>query len=86
VSDTCTAECHAAWVLDDAGRQYVWRMFVEAPESVGYDPANMPPWAGGPTSPAFAGLRLEPWRLRVLAGSLSEGGKVLTWAADVGGA
>jgi hypothetical protein len=86
--DTCTAECRATWVLDDAGRQEVWRMFVAAPEPVGYDPANMPPWVGGPTSPAFAGLRLEPWRLRVLPGSvmLGDGGKLLTWAADAGGA
>ena len=59
-------------------------MFAEAPEPVRYDPANIPPWAGGPTSPAFAGLRLEPWRLRVMPGSitLGQGGEVLTWAAD----
>ena len=81
--DTCTAECRATWILDDAGRDEVWRMFVEAPEPVRYDPATIPPWAGGPTSAAFAGLRLDPWRLRVLPGSvmLGQGGEVLTWAA-----
>jgi hypothetical protein len=31
-------------------------------------------------------LRLEPWRLRILPGSimLGQGGDVLTWAADAG--
>jgi hypothetical protein len=43
----------------------VWRRFAEGPEPVGYDPAIIPVWADGPTSPRFAGLRLEPWRLRV---------------------
>jgi hypothetical protein len=86
--DTCTAECRATWILDDAGREDVWRLFAEAPQPVGYNPADVPPWAGGPTSPAFAGLRLEPWRLRVMAGSvmLSQVGDVLTWAADPGDA
>jgi Pyridoxamine 5'-phosphate oxidase len=86
--DTCTAECRATWVLDDAGRQEVWRTFADAPEPVGYDPAIVPPWAGGPTSPAFAGLRLEPWRLRVQPGSvlLGQGGAVLSWAAGPGSA
>jgi hypothetical protein len=39
-------------------------------------------------SAAFAGLRLEPWRLRVQPGSalLGQGGAVLCWAAGPGGA
>jgi hypothetical protein len=79
--DTCTADCTATWILDDAGRAEVWRTFVEAPEPVGYDPAIIPAWADGPASPAFAGLRLEPWRLRVMPGSVMAGGpgEVLTW-------
>ena len=36
-----------------------------APEPVGYDPAIIPFWSDGPLSPAFAALRLEPWRIRV---------------------
>jgi hypothetical protein len=86
-SDTSTAECRATWILDDPGRREVWRPFTDAPEPVRHDPASIPPWAGGPTSAAFAGLRLEPWRLRVLPGSvmLGQGGEVLTWAADTGG-
>jgi hypothetical protein len=80
--DTCSADCSAEWILDDAGREEVWERFVHAPAPVGYDPAIIPPWAGGPTSPAFAGLRLDPWRLRVFPGTvlLSGTGDVLTWA------
>ena len=80
--DTCTADCAAEWILDDAGRAEVWRTFVEAPAPVGYDPAIVPAWRDGPASPAFAGLRLTPWRLRVMPGSamLGGGGEILTWS------
>ena len=81
--DTCTAECRAALVLDDETRQRVWQLFRTFPPPVGYDPGIIPPWAGGPTSPSFAALRLEPLRLRVFPGSimLGAGGETLTWAA-----
>lgn len=84
--DTCTADCAASWILDDEGRAEVWRTFAEAPAPVGYDPAIVPPWAGGPSSPAFAGLRLEPWRLRLMPGTamLGGGGEVLTWTGSAG--
>jgi hypothetical protein len=79
--DTCVAECRAEWILDDEGRRAVWQTLHDAPAPVGYDPAIIEPWAGGPTSPAFAGLRLTPWRLRVQPGSLMQGkgGEILTW-------
>lgn len=81
--DTATAECAAEWVLDDAGRTAGWERFKAAPEPVGYDPAIVPAWADGPTSDAFAILRLDPWRLRVFPGTvlLGQGGEVLTWSA-----
>jgi hypothetical protein len=84
--DTCTADCTAEWIVDDAGKAEVWRTFVEAPEPVGYDPAIVPPWADGPASPAFAGLRLTPWRLRVMPGTvmLRGTGEVLTWSESAG--
>jgi hypothetical protein len=60
----------------------VWDLFKHAPAPVGYDPAMIPPWAGGPTSEAFAGLRLSPWRLRVMPGTVMTGhGEILTWTA-----
>jgi hypothetical protein len=79
--DTCTAECRAEWAFDDDTRVRAWEAFASAPEPVGYDPAMIPQWADGPTSPAFAVLRLSPWRLRVLPGTvmLGQGGALLVW-------
>jgi hypothetical protein len=81
--DTCTAECRAEWAFDDATCTEVWNKLKNAPPPVGYDPAIIPPWSGGPTSAAFAALRLEPWRLRVFPGTvlMGKGGDVLTWSA-----
>jgi hypothetical protein len=81
--DTCTAECRAAWAFDDDNCEWVWRLFKEAPAPVGYDPAIIPPWSEGPRSEAFAALRLEPWRLRVMPGTVMTGGggELLTWSA-----
>jgi hypothetical protein len=81
--DTCTAECRAEWIFDDEGRERVWNLFKDAPAPVGYDPAIVPPWAAGPLTPAFAGLRVEPWLLRVFPGTMLLGGtgEVLTWSA-----
>jgi len=44
------------------------------------DPAMIPGW-DSPTSPNFAALCLEPWRLRVFPGTvlMGKGGDVLTW-------
>lgn len=63
--DTVTADCRASWHTDDGTCTWLWQAYVEAPAPVGYDPAIIPPWSGGPTSPAFAALRLDPYRLRV---------------------
>ncbi len=79
--DTCVAECRAEWVFDDEGRQMVWDLFANGPAPVGYDPAIIPGWDNA-TSPGFAGLKLEPWRLRVMPGAVMMEGKpelLLTW-------
>jgi hypothetical protein len=82
--DTCVAECSTEWIVDDEGRGAVWDRFLHGPAPVGYDPAIVPPWKDGPLSPAFAALRLVPWRLRVFPGSvlLGQGGEVLTWISE----
>jgi len=82
--DTCTAECRATWAFDDETREWLWQTFVDAPAPVGYDPAIIPAWSDGPRSPAFAALRLDPWRLSVLPGSAMSGGpgEILRWSAD----
>lgn len=81
--DVCTAECAAVWCNDDETRTETWDRFLLAPEPVGYDPAIIPPWKDGPTSPAFGVLRLTPWFVRVFPGSilLGQGGEVQTWRA-----
>jgi hypothetical protein len=80
--DTCTAECRAEWAFDDETRIRAWETLKTAPEPVGYDPAIIPQWAGGPTSPEFAVLQLVPWRLRVMPGTmmLGQGGELLVWS------
>src|SRR5262249_59628578 len=81
--DHCTADCEATWKFDDETRVWIWELFKNAPAPVGYDPAIIPAWAEGPTSPAFAALRLDPWRLRVFPGTflLRREGDVLNWHA-----
>lgn len=77
--DTCTAECRVEWIADDE-REALWSRFADGPEPVGYDPALIPPWADGPNSPAFSGWKLDPYRLRVMPGSMMLDGKgLLLW-------
>ena len=82
--DTCTADCRTHWFFDDDTREQVWQSFKDAPAPVGYDPALIPDWRDGPRSPAFAALRLEPYRLRVFPGTLmlGQGGQLQTWSAS----
>jgi hypothetical protein len=78
--DTCVAECRATWIFDDEGRRKVWDRFLNTPPPVGYNPTIIPQWTS-PTCDAFAGIQLEPWRLRVFPGSLwtQKGGQVVVW-------
>ena len=78
--DTCVAECRAQWAFDDDTRRMVWDLFANGPEPVGYDPAVIPGW-DGPTTPTFAALKLDPWRLRVMPGTalLQGTGETLVW-------
>jgi general stress protein 26 len=66
--DTCTAEAVATMFTDDETCTWVWDRFVTFPAPVGYDPAIIPAWGGGPTSPEFGAMKLEPSALRVLPG------------------
>ena len=80
--DTCVADVETTWHDDDETCTWMWEAMKAAPAPVGYDPAIIPPWSGGPTSPAFSALRLTPRRLRVFPGAaLLGGGDVLTWHA-----
>ena len=79
--DTATADCEARWFTDDETCAWLWERFKTAPAPVGYDPAIVPPWSDGPTGEAFMALRLDPWRLRVMPGTvmLRGQGEVLEW-------
>jgi len=81
--DTCSAECLVEWYLDDETRTAVWDKFANAPAPVGYDPRIIPQWSEGPTSDDFAALRLAPYRLRVMAGTVMMKGEgaPLLWSA-----
>jgi hypothetical protein len=78
--DTCVAECRAALAFDNNTREMVWNLFLNAPPPVGYNPRIVPSWES-PDCDAFAVIRVEPWRLRVLPASavLGQGGKMLKW-------
>ena len=78
--DTCVAECRVEWILDDEGRTRIWDLFLNAPAPVGYNPAIIPAWTN-PTCEAFAGIKLNPWRLRVFPGAFltGQGGQILKW-------
>ena len=81
--DTCSAECLVEWYHDEETRTVLWDRFANAPQPVGYDPRIIPMWRDGPTSNQFAALRLAPYRLRVMPGTVltQQQGEVLTWHA-----
>lgn len=77
--DTCTAECRARLEFDLPTRRRVWDLFAKAEGPVAYDPSIIPGWTS-PEVESFAALRLDPWRLRVMPGSVLGGqGRVLAW-------
>ncbi len=63
--DTATVQGRAEWHTDDDTCAWLWNHLKHAPAPVGYDPAIIPPWSDGPASPAFAALKVTPWRIRV---------------------
>lgn len=81
--DTCVAECRAAWAFDNDTRAKIWNLFLNAPPPVGYNPRIVPAWES-PECDAFAVIRVEPWRLRVVPASavLGQGGKTLKWREE----
>jgi hypothetical protein len=81
--DTCSADCLVEWYFDDETRTAVWERFANAPAPVGYDPKIIPMWSDGPTSDQFAVLRLAPYRLRVMPGTVMTAGEgeVQTWSS-----
>ena len=83
--DTCTADCHVEWEPDLANRRALWDRFANAPAPVGYLPSIVPAWTS-PDVEAFGSLRLRPYRLRVMPGSVmtERTGQLLMWQAASG--
>jgi general stress protein 26 len=82
--DTVSAHCHASLHTDDTTCTWLWEHLAAAPEPVGYDPAIIPGWGGNPLSPAFAALRLDPWRVRVQPAAVlleGKGEQIREWRA-----
>lgn len=80
--DTATADCKATWENSPAQRQAGWDRFAEGPAPVGYDLSMIPEWTD-PQAEAFGILRVEPYRLRLMPGTLmTQGlGELLSWRA-----
>jgi hypothetical protein len=71
--DTCSAECRARWTNDLVDKQLGWDRFMNAPAPVGYDPSIVPYWTS-PEADRFGILRLDPYRLRVMPGTVMTAG------------
>jgi hypothetical protein len=78
--DTCTADCRTQWDDSAEAREAGWRRFADGPPPVGYNPSLIPSWTS-PDAPEFGILRLKPYRLRLMPGTImTQGtGKLLTW-------
>ncbi len=57
------AECRASWDDRPETKRWLWELLKATPPPVGYDPGMF--WPGGPESPDFGALKLEPWRVEV---------------------
>ena len=53
-------DCKTEWIEDPAQKQHVWRLCLETPPPLGFDPA---PIYQSADHPDFAVLRLIPWRM-----------------------
>jgi hypothetical protein len=80
VHDVAVAECAAHW-LPEAELEEAWERIAAAPAPVGYDPATI--WPGGPASPDFAVIELQPWRVSATtAAALARGERGRVWRAE----
>lgn len=70
--DTAFAQCAANWA-GKSERKHAWRLALQTPPPVGYDPATV--WPEGVDSPDCALLRLQPWRLTSSSGGSHSAGR-----------
>ncbi|MEX0750282.1 MAG: pyridoxamine 5'-phosphate oxidase family protein [Dehalococcoidia bacterium] len=74
------ADCKAEWVDDPSAKQRIWDLYKSTPPPLGYDPAIIPPWSGGPNGGEFGVLKLTPWRIE-LSALLPPGQASIVWRA-----
>lgn len=79
--DTASATCRASWG-STADEEMLWERFSSTPMPLGYDPRIIPGW-DSPAAETFGALRLNPYRLRAMPGTLlTKGvGQLLSWQA-----
>jgi hypothetical protein len=77
--DVAIAECEARWLHDD-DHEDAWERIAGAPAPAGYDPATI--WPDGPTSPDFAVIALEPWRISAAGAAGLARGERAVWRAE----
>lgn len=68
--DTVFVDCVAEWVADDGEKEEVWAVFRDTPQPLGWGDAGLAGY--GPErwrAPLFTPLRLDPWRVQVMAGA-----------------
>jgi general stress protein 26 len=59
------AECRAEWDDSPEEKRRIWDLYKNTPPPLGYDPAMIPVWKDGPSSPEFGVLKLTPWRIEL---------------------
>ncbi len=81
--DTTTVDATTTWLTDAADRRAGWDRFANGPAPVGYDPSIIPGWTS-PDVEGFGILRLDPFRIRLMPGSLMlrGEGELLRWVTD----
>lgn len=66
--DAVFVDSVSAWVDDRDTKLRAWDLYLRtSPPGVGYDPHLY--WSGGPDSPDYQLLRIDPWRVQVVRGS-----------------
>ncbi|MDT0353393.1 pyridoxamine 5'-phosphate oxidase family protein [Pseudonocardia charpentierae] len=68
--DVAIVDCRTAWVTDEAEKATVWDLFRDTPTPLGWGPEAMTAYGTSRWhNPLFTPLRLDPWRIRIVAGT-----------------
>ena len=63
-------DCVAVWVTDEREKARVWHLFRDTPTPLGWGPEAMSAYGAQRwDNPLFTPVRLDPWRIQVVAGA-----------------